>query len=98
MNADACPARRVLPDQAFSNQKRALSKCPFIHLTNKVPIKRNAKTKSETAAAIFFISGNKLLWLQVSLVMLGLSDYGRRFVRALGKRNAAEHTTWPAAL
>ena len=35
--------------------------------------------------AIFLTSGNKLRWLLVSLVMLGLSDYARRFVRASEK-------------
>jgi hypothetical protein len=60
--------------------------------------KKERKDKKRNRCCDFFISGNKLLWLQVSLVMLGLSDYGRRFIRALGKRNVAEHTTWRAAL
>jgi hypothetical protein len=35
--------------------------------------------------ANFVISGNKFLWLEVFLVMLGLSDYARLFVHGVDK-------------
>jgi hypothetical protein len=39
--------------------------------------------------AKFVVSGNKFLWLEVFLVILGLSDYARLFVHAVDKEKTS---------